>query len=1077
MGTVQHEPARSGVTEIRVHGVGGTTPVAMLGRSDLVQVAGDDLSGFYRVAEATGWRTVEAYSWGGLTARSAARALWALLLPFSLVNIAGWMIEPVRERPNTPGRGWFGAIDQWLARFGAKISGRFKSLRRALRGFQEWLVHLLALIFTATYIQLTAYLSADLFAFQCGSNSSCRERLPLAGFLGTDLEVGRRLVIGTGPPLALLLLFLYLARNSRLSYESFKPQVGDLKPTGATPLEDASIWDRARYQKIMARLHAVASLSVLIVTFSGTMLLLEPDGWRDTAYRVGVIAATTIGVGAFFAVAWVASRRDLVTSGPPDETEEERTEREERERRIYRISNQVSTISILVAGVSFVALMVISWPVESVVEPSEVVTWFADAPQWLLIAAIAVGVLISAAQALRWLAESYLHSEQFLVVVGAIVVAVFPHLLVVVAVGLVFVVANVAASTGQGGKAIVVDLVILTSPALLGLILWPIFEEQAYIWVGILLSATTAALFWMARRPEQGFRWAGTGAVGAFAAVVLLGIFSGLIIRVAAWLSDDHTTIVYPDFYQWAVVIVTVGLVLVILALVLYGVRVWSINGSTWNEEAKQRLQRASYPAEVSKDLTGITARYRTLVETIRAVDVMITLGGVVMFAALVAWAIDIFFGDRTSRDWFPDDESTWDLLFDVSSWLALAAIVATYFAVRSAMRSEATRRKIGMVWDVASFFPRSFHPLAPPAYAARAVPEIQARATEAVNSGSSVVLAGHSQGSVIAAAVMASIPEDVRTKTALVTYGSPIGKFYRDYFPAAFPDGLVRTLAETIGPRQRAHPLFWINFYRPTDPIAAPVLRPSELQGRSLPKLSEVALAARGRSADRCDVVLEDPWETTLRPYRPLPRLRGHSSYESDPAWAAGVNTFVTLLGRARDAEELVVLVNDSGAQVGTSERISAHREGLLHRAVSVFVFDPADRLLIQQRAPAKSVFAGRWANTSCTHPRPDEGLIDAGRRSLRNELGIDTELVELNAFTYRARDPVSGLTEEEFDHVLLGMTEAQPEPNPEEVSDYEWVTVSELRLRLMDDPEGFAPWLGPALEVLVASGVIEAD
>ncbi len=74
--------------------------------------------------------------------------------------------------------------------------------------------------------------------------------------------------------------------------------------------------------------------------------------------------------------------------------------------------------------------------------------------------------------------------------------------------------------------------------------------------------------------------------------------------------------------------------------------------------------------------------------------------------------------------------------LLDLAAWLSLLAVLAAYFAVRSGLRSEATRRKIGMVWDVASFFPRSFHPLAPPAYAARAVPEIQARIRETVENG-----------------------------------------------------------------------------------------------------------------------------------------------------------------------------------------------------------------------------------------------------------------------------------------------------------------------------------------------------
>lgn len=1063
MATVQQEPARAGITEIRVHGVGGASPVSMLGRSDLVQVAGDKTSGFYRVADARGWRTIEAYSWGGLTAKSATRALWTLLLPFSLVNIAGWMIEPEdRERALRPGRGLFGTMDRALAGFGKKISGITGWLRR----WQEWLVHLLALIFTATYIQLTAYLAVDLFAFQCGSSAACRGRLPLTGLLGTDLEVGRRLVIGTALPLSLLLLFLYLARNSRLTYESFKPQVEEIRPAGATPLEDASIWDRAKYQKIMARLHAVAALGVLMTTFAGTALLLAPEAWRATLYQGGGTAGVLFATGSFALVGWVASRRDRI--GSRNESEERDEEQTKKEEQIYLTWNRMSSIAMWVALAFFVAQLVVTWPVRGSDVPDDVVTWFALAPLWLLVGAIIIGVLISAVQALRWLAESYLHTGQFLVVIAAIVVALFPHPPVLAAVAVILVAVNVATPSAEGRSEAGLDLVVLVLPALVGLGLWLMIDEPAYLWFGVAISAVSAAFFWLARRPDPGFRWAGTGAVGAFAAVILLGIFSGLIIRTASWLSVDEFTVTYPDFYQWAVVIVTIGLILVVIALLLYGVRLWWLNRLEWESEAEQRLDGAGYPKEAAEGVATSTVLFRTLVETTKGVDVMITLAGMVMFSALVSRAIDIFFRNRSTDDWFPNDEAAWALLFDVSSWLALATIVAAYLAVRSAIRSEATRRKIGIVWDVASFFPRSFHPLAPPAYAARAVPEIQARVTETVNSGSKVILAGHSQGSVIAAAVMASMPEAVKTKTALVTYGSPIGKFYRPFFPAAFPDALVHSLANGVGPQ------YWINFYRRTDPIGAPALRTGELVEMSLPKLTAVALSARERLAIGCDVMLEDPWETRLKPYRPIPRLRGHSGYESDPAWDAGVQSLATLLGQTASTEEFVVLVDETDTEIGTAEKIATHREGRLHRAVSVFLFDPHNRLLIQRRTRSKHIFPGLWANTSCTHPRPGESPVEAGRRSLRDELGVDAGLIEVGTFVYRRADETTGLSEAEFDHVLLGQTTMQPTPNRFEVADHEWIALAGLRQRMNAEPESFVPWLEPALKVLFEAGII---
>lgn len=882
MGTFQHQPTRSGITEIRIHGVGGTSPVAMLGRSDLVQVAGDDISGFYRSTENPGDRTIEAYSWGGLTASSATRALWVLLLPFSLVNIAGWMIEPVRKRQIAPGEGFFGALDRAIAGFGARFAGA----SGRLRAVQEWLVHLLALVFTITYVQLTAYLAVDLFAFQCGGDAGCRGRLPLAGILGMDNEVGRRLVIGMAVPLALLLLFLLLARRSRLTYESFRPQAKDLRPAGATPLEDPQIWDRVRYQKVMARLHAIACLGALLVTFAGSATVLgAEDQWRSFLYSAGSIIGVLLAIGSLVVLAWVASRRERPES---TEAEEERT---------YTVWNRVSGIGFW-AGLGLLAvLLAVTWSVQSAEPTGDVVTWFGFAPLALLTAAIAIGVLIAALQAARWVVESYLHTDQFLVVIAALVAALFPYPPVFAVVAVTLLLINVATPPAEGRATAWWDLTVLTFLVLVGFALSLVLEERAYLWAGVAISTVAAAFLWLARRPEPGFRWAGTGAIGAFAATILLGIFSGLIVRAAAWLSDDGFTITYPDFYQWAVVVATLSLVVLIIALALYWARTTLIKRAGWKEEAAERFTEAGYPDEVLKDISASTVLLRGVVEAARGVDVMITLVGVVMFSALLSRLVDIWFRDGTADEWY-EPVGAWAWLLDLAAWLALLTVAGAYLAVRSGLRSESTRRKIGMVWDVASFFPRSFHPLAPPAYAARAVPEIQARIRETVGNGGRVILTGHSQGSVISAAVMASLPEEVTKRTALVTYGSPIGKFYRPYFPAAFPNTLVARLAKTIGPdTPEPDRLFWINFFRPTDPIADRVLLADDVTGRAVPEAVTEVLAQLGRRAEGADVELQDPWEEELIPYRPIPRLRGHSGYESDPAWIECVGRLTSLL------------------------------------------------------------------------------------------------------------------------------------------------------------------------------------
>jgi hypothetical protein len=340
-------------------------------------------------------------------------------------------------------------------------------------------------------------------------------------------------------------------------------------------------------------------------------------------------------------------------------------------------------------------------------------------------------------------------------------------------------------------------------------------------------------------------------------------------------------------------------LVVVLVALVLFGLRSIAVNFAFWRDEVEGRLGEAGYPPESMKHIVGRTILINGAVETARAVDVMITLAGTVLFAAGVAGGIGMLSAGVSFSEWFdrPFPEE-WAWLLDMAGWLAVGAVVGAYFAVRSGLRSEATRRKIGMVWDVASFFPRTFHPLAPPAYAARAVPEIQARVREAVGEGGRVILAGHSQGSVIAAAVVASLPEDVARSTALVTYGSPLGKFYRPYFPTAVTDELVQRLVEKVGPHREGDDLlYWVNFYRRTDPIGGPAFRDGELVSRRVPEGLAEGLRQQARRVSAGDVELDDPWEHELIPYRPLPKLRVHSGYESDPAWIGCIESLAGLI------------------------------------------------------------------------------------------------------------------------------------------------------------------------------------
>lgn len=169
----------------------------------------------------------------------------------------------------------------------------------------------------------------------------------------------------------------------------------------------------------------------------------------------------------------------------------------------------------------------------------------------------------------------------------------------------------------------------------------------------------------------------------------------------------------------------------------------------------------------------------------------------------------------------------------------------------------------------------------------------------------------------------------------------------------------------------------------------------------------------------------------------------------------------------------ELVILVDEDDSQTGTAEKLAAHEApGLLHRAVSVFLFDSTGRLLLQRRSSQKHHFRGLWGNTACSHPRPGEGNVAAGERRLLEEMGIQAKLSDVGSFIYRAGDSDSGLVEHELDHVLVGVNDDDPRMDLREADAFDRVDPAALRDRLHDNQGGFAPWLLPALEAFPTLG-----
>lgn len=174
-------------------------------------------------------------------------------------------------------------------------------------------------------------------------------------------------------------------------------------------------------------------------------------------------------------------------------------------------------------------------------------------------------------------------------------------------------------------------------------------------------------------------------------------------------------------------------------------------------------------------------------------------------------------------------------------------------------------------------------------------------------------------------------------------------------------------------------------------------------------------------------------------------------------------------------DMSHPVVLVNQDDQALGTADKMEAHVEGWLHRAFSVFIFDPTGRLLLQRRTENKYHSGGLWSNTCCSHPRPGEAPIDGARRRLTEELGFTTALTP--AFQDRYNLSVGeNLVEHEHNHVFVGSADApRIRPCAEEVAEWTWVSPLVLHDDVATNPDRYTAWfrqlLPPALDAAPSS------
>ncbi|NUP00471.1 MAG: hypothetical protein HOV96_05925 [Nonomuraea sp.] len=205
-------------------------------------------------------------------------------------------------------------------------------------------------------------------------------------------------------------------------------------------------------------------------------------------------------------------------------------------------------------------------------------------------------------------------------------------------------------------------------------------------------------------------------------------------------------------------------------------------------------------------------------------------------------------------------------LLASVGSWAMTAIVVGLVLLGRRTYSDTRLRRTIGILWDVSTFWPRAIHPLAPPCYTERVIPELLARVSTLTRSGGDeVVLSGHSQGSVLTAALVLQIRPELRPRIRLLTHGSPLRRLYAAFFPAYFGTPGLAAVRDAVE---------WTNLYRLSDPIGGPVFRRVDPFGPDPAEEGE-------RTVDR---FCWDPLQPG--PGEPLPEARWHSDYWLDPVY-----------------------------------------------------------------------------------------------------------------------------------------------------------------------------------------------
>ncbi|MFF7473011.1 hypothetical protein [Streptomyces sp. NPDC008092] len=383
---------------------------------------------------------------------------------------------------------------------------------------------------------------------------------------------------------------------------------------------------------------------------------------------------------------------------------------------------------------------------------------------------------------------------------------------------------------------------------------------------GVLVIVLAAVAHDLHRRlPDARAAMRGLGGPAvALLACALGGVISGGVAqRVADWLDGTGTSIAGPPvLLTWQASVIPPVLVVLLAAV---GWLSWHTSRLGRTERAAVALGHPGEPEDAARSrriarvraMAVLTDRTPFVVTVLCAATLVLGAGALV--GALATGETPDAAADRTYALVHGAAETSQAL----GSWLVGFGFLLFVTWGRRAYKDASARRTIGILWDVGTFWPRAAHPFAPPCYAERAVPDLTWRMdTWTRRTGGRLVISGHSQGSVLAAAAAWQLTPAVRSRVALLTYGSPLERLYGRWFPAHFGPAELGSLHREVA--------CWRNLYRLTDPIGGPVRIPD----------------GAGPQVDHAP--LKDPLAYGRTPGHPLPApILGHSDYQADPAFA----------------------------------------------------------------------------------------------------------------------------------------------------------------------------------------------